>query len=62
MTDPKRIIATLQGRLGQAKSITIGRVLARGIILTLTEQQKEIEMLRAEKEVRNHAESHRVGL
>lgn len=49
MTDSKRIISTLQGRLGQAKSITIGRVLARGIILTLTEQQKEIEMLRAEK-------------
>lgn len=56
MTDSKRIIATLQGRLGQAKSITIGRVLARGIILTLTEQQKEIEMLRAEKGARNHAD------
>ena len=37
MPDTKWIVATLQGRMGKAKSITIGRVLAREIILALTE-------------------------
>ena len=56
MPDPKWTIAALQGRMGRAKKVTIGRVFAQGIILLLIEQQKEIEMLRAEKEARNHAD------
>lgn len=43
MTDLDRIIATLQGRMGRARKVTIGRVFAQGIILLLIEQQKEIE-------------------
>lgn len=43
MPDPKWTIAALQGRMGRAKKVTIGRVFAQGIILLLIEQQKEIE-------------------
>ena len=43
MADTEWIIATLQGRMNRAKKVTIGRVFARGIILTLTEQRAEIE-------------------
>lgn len=43
MPDSKWVIAALQGRMGRAKKVTIGRVFAQGIILLLIEQQKEIE-------------------
>lgn len=43
MPDSEWVIAALQGRMGRAKKVTIGRVLAQGIILTLIEQRKEIE-------------------
>lgn len=43
MPDPEWTIAALQGRMGRAKKVTIGRVFAQGIILLLIEQQKEIE-------------------
>lgn len=43
MPDAEWTIAALQGRMGRAKKVTIGRVFAQGIILLLIEQQKEIE-------------------
>lgn len=43
MPDTEWTIAALQGRMGRAKKVTIGRVFAQGIILLLIEQQKEIE-------------------
>lgn len=50
MTNCARIIAALQGHMGRAKRVTIGRVLARDIILILTEQRKEIEKWKDEYE------------